>query len=287
MTNSVNTNAGALVALSSLRGNTSTLNTISKQVQTGYRVSDASDDGAIFAIAQGVRGDVKAYASVQSSLSAGIGLGEVTESALTGISNLMGDIQAKLAALGDGSLTTDQQTVYRNDTKALIGQINNYINQATYNGKNLLTGDARAAPLSFVADVNGTTISYSTAHQLNWDSDQFLGPNVLFPDSRDVDENISKTPPDVAMAKVGLDLFQGRLDEMTREVTGTVRSLQQQQAFVGNLVDAMKGGLGALVDADVAAESAALESGKVAQQLSVQALSIANQQPSALLQLLR
>src|SRR3546814_2079940 len=60
-------------------------------------------------------------------------------SALTGISNLIGDVKAKFANLADGSLTSDQRTVYQNDVKQLIGQIQNYVSQATYNGKNLLS----------------------------------------------------------------------------------------------------------------------------------------------------
>src|SRR3546814_16963297 len=94
MANSVNTNVGALVALSSLRVTNSDLDQTSKKVQTGYRVADASDDAAVFAVAQGIRGNIKAYASVQSSLAAGEGLGQVTAAALSGISNLVGDIKA-------------------------------------------------------------------------------------------------------------------------------------------------------------------------------------------------
>src|SRR3546814_86340 len=107
MANSVNTNVGALVALSSLRVTNSDLDKTSKRVQTGFRVADASDDAAVFAVAQGIRGNIKAYASVQSSLAAGEGLGQVTAAALTGVSNLIGDVKAKFANLADGSLTSE------------------------------------------------------------------------------------------------------------------------------------------------------------------------------------
>lgn len=287
MGNSVNTNAGAMTALSSLRTNTTALNTTSRQVQTGYRVADANDDAAIFSVAQGVRGNVKAYASVQSSLSAGIGLGEVTMSALKGIDDLVGDLQGKITLLADGSLTTAQQNIYRNDIHALIRQVNNYISQATYNGKNLLTGDARATPLTFVADVSGTTLSYSTAHQLNWDSDESLGPNVLFPTPNDVTDTVNANPPNTAQALISLNGFRSRVVEMSSTVAAQMRAMQQQRDFVDNLADAMKKGLGALVDADVASQSATLQSQQVAQQLNMQALSIANQQPNVLLSLLR
>ena len=52
-------------------------------------------------------------------------------------------------------------------------------------------------------------------------------------------------------------------------------------------VDAMEGGLGALIDADLAKESAKLQSLQIRQQLGTQALSISNQAPQTLLSLFR
>ena len=60
-----------------------------------------------------------------------------------------------------------------------------------------------------------------------------------------------------------------------------------QKEFVGKLVDSMKAGIGSLVDADMEEASARLQALQVQQQLSTQALSIANQQPQALLSLFR
>jgi flagellin len=60
-----------------------------------------------------------------------------------------------------------------------------------------------------------------------------------------------------------------------------------QKEFVGKLTDAMKAGIGSLVDADMEEASARLQALQVQQQLSTQALSIANQQPQSLLSLFR
>src|SRR3546814_10270457 len=85
----------------------------------------------------------------------------------------------------------------------------------------------------------------------------------------------------------GLASCEGRVTEISAAVAAQTRSLEQQRGFIDNLVDALKGGLGSLIDADVAAGTAALESGRVAQQLVIQSLSVANHQSDALLQLLR
>jgi flagellin len=65
------------------------------------------------------------------------------------------------------------------------------------------------------------------------------------------------------------------------------KRLQVQGTFVSKLQDALKTGIGSLVDADLSAESAKLQSLQVKQQLGIQALSIANSGTSAALSLFR
>ena len=60
-----------------------------------------------------------------------------------------------------------------------------------------------------------------------------------------------------------------------------------QADFIGKLTDSMKTGIGALVDTNMEEASARLQALQVQQQLSTQALSIANQQPQSLLSLFR
>ena len=60
-----------------------------------------------------------------------------------------------------------------------------------------------------------------------------------------------------------------------------------QKDFVSKLTDSMKAGIGSMVDADMEEASARLQALQVQQQLSTQALSIANQQPQSLLSLFR
>lgn len=60
-----------------------------------------------------------------------------------------------------------------------------------------------------------------------------------------------------------------------------------QADFVGQLTDALTSGIGSLVDADMEEASARLQALQVQQQLGIQALSIANQQPQNLLSLFR
>jgi flagellin len=65
MLNSVNTNMGAMVALEALNATNSALQATQKQISTGYRVNDANDDGAAYAVAQRVRSDVNALTTAK------------------------------------------------------------------------------------------------------------------------------------------------------------------------------------------------------------------------------
>ena len=66
-----------------------------------------------------------------------------------------------------------------------------------------------------------------------------------------------------------------------------VKKFTIQATFVSKLVDTLNAGIGNLVDADMAVESAKLQSLQVKQQLGIQALSIANAAPSITLSLFR
>jgi flagellin len=272
MPNSVNTNTGALVALASLRTINSDLDKTSKKVQTGFKVADASDDAAVFSVAQGIRGNIKAYSAVQSSLANGEGLGQVTNAALKGISDQIAEVRAKLALLGNDALTAEQRTIYQNDVNELLGTMTRYAQQAEYNGQNLIkTG---GTDLSTVGDTSGTILTLTA-----------------------VDIEAAITTAQGALAMTGsadyaadvtaIDTLENAVNDASATIAAQTKAMSLQKSFVDDLVDATKKGLGALVDADVAAESATLQSLQVRQQLAIQSLSIANQSPNTLLSLFR
>ena len=77
------------------------------------------------------------------------------------------------------------------------------------------------------------------------------------------------------------------LGQAMNQLAADSRRITNQIGFNNAIADATNTGLGAIVDADLAKESARLQSLQVKQQLSSQALSIANQSPQSLLGLFR
>lgn len=95
----------------------------------------------------------------------------------------------------------------------------------------------------------------------------------------------SQTGADSALADIE-NLIQTSVDAAAN--FGSVQGRIETQAdFISGLSDALKSGIGSLVDADMEETSARLQALQVQQQLGVQALSIANQAPQQLLSLFR
>ena len=72
---SVNTNTGAMVALQYLNQTNAQLATTENAINSGLKVASPADDGATFAIAQNMRGDVAGYGAVTDSLNRGTSSG--------------------------------------------------------------------------------------------------------------------------------------------------------------------------------------------------------------------
>ncbi|MCK9993203.1 MAG: flagellin [Alphaproteobacteria bacterium] len=272
----IHTNPGALVAQQTLRNITSSLDKVSKQIQTGYKVADAKDDASTFAVAQGLRANVSSLGAVQQSLSGAVGLAEVGLAGATAVSNLFSDIKAKLTQLADGSITATQRTTYSTDLKDLAQQAKDLISQAKFNGTNLLNN---TTAISFIADTVGTQISI-TGVQVFTSASTFnasIGASVTDTLARTLLNSSSNT----------LDLFVAATNNALSGIAGDLRAIESQNNFVKSISDATEKGLGALVDADLAKASSRLQALQAQQQLATQAITIANQAPSVLLALFR
>src|SRR3954447_11368129 len=136
--NSVNTNMGAMVALQSLETTQSQLAVTQKQISTGFRVADSTDDGAAYSIAQGIRSTVGALTSANQQLGNATGLLKTTQTALNNISNMMGSMRDVLVKLGDSSITTDERTNYESQYTSMADNVKSYIKDSTYNTKTLI-----------------------------------------------------------------------------------------------------------------------------------------------------
>ena len=281
LNNSILTNTGAMIALQNLAQINTNLKATENRVSTGLKVATAQDNASVFAVAQGLRGNIKSYDAVATALAGSQGVVSVATSAATSISNAMQDIKTKLTQLSDDSLNSTQRSYYNNDLSALVNQINtSFIQGAYYNGVNLLNSSNTVRVL---ADVNGNTIAYGgTTDQLSTAMTTFIAA---------VTAEMLTTNGATALAMINgsgaWDTFNNAVNAVLDNLGSINRSLGDQITFNQSVSDSTQSGLGALVDADLAKESANLTAIQTQQQLATQTLSIANSQPQILLSLFK
>lgn len=274
--NSVNTNVGAMIALQNLQSTNSELSTVQNRISTGKIVSSAKDNGAIFAIAQGQRAELGALNAVKDSLNRGQSAVDVALSAGESVSDLLTQLKEKALAATDTSLTTSARSALNEDFKAIRDQIATVVTNAKFNGVNLLDGSTGTAGYKALANTSGSTIKAA-------------GENLSLGGGK-VTVTATTTIGTSTLANTALGQVNASIDNVSAALArlGTAsKAFGTHLTFVGKLQDTIEAGIGNMVDADLAKESARLQALQTKQQLGVQALSIANSSTSILLGLFR
>jgi len=272
---SVNTNPGAMVALQYLNQTQAQMATVQNAINTGLKVSSAKDDGATFAIAQNMRGDVAGYAAVSDSLNRGISAVDVAMSAGQSISDLLIQMKQKALAAADSSIDTASRSALNQDFTALRDQITTIVKNAVFNGFNLIDGST--TKITALASADGTRRISVSALTMS------LTGNIV---TIGAAGSISTLAAATAMVKT-IETSLNNVDAALAKLSSGAKKFSIQLEFTQQLSDTLTTGIGNLVDADMAKESALLTSLQTKQQLGVQALAIANQAPSAILSLFK
>ncbi|WP_417452204.1 flagellin [Kordiimonas sp.] len=377
---SVNTNGGAFAALQNLNATGRVLETTQSRINTGLKVSSARDDAAVFSIAQTMRGDVAGFRAVNGSLDRANSELDVAIAGAEAISDLLIQMKEKAVAAKDDGLDDASRSALNNDYQELLSQITSISENATFNGKNLLTGDTLSAITDSTGSVGGTitasgntlttsslgvadtsiapggepyTFTQTSASITSFSFKTFIQGNTgytarfneifelegwLAPGGDVVTDIIDAgtAPEDVStdllawfnagdtgwtiqnsvvtgtvnetgeFAILGGDYLDSGADggdagaavtaietaissvnDVLSNLGSTASRLEIQQQFAGRLSDSLDVGIGNLVDADLAKESARLQAQQTKQQLGLQALGIANQAPQSVLSLFR
>lgn len=281
--NSVNTNMGATIALQSLNMTNTMLAETQKRISTGYRVADANDDGAAFAVAQRVRSDVNALTSANQQLGNVQGLLSTTSTALQNVSTTMSDARAVLVKLSDSNTQGTQRAQYIQQYTSLVSNIKTYFQDATYSGKTLIGDIGGASGFGNVAVVrNELAATYGVA---TFSGSAFMA-SITFTSTQLNGAATVAALIGTASSATFINMITS-LGTQMNNYGAAQKYVNNQISYNSDKIDALNNGLGALIDADLAKESAKLQSLQIRQQLGTQSLSIANQAPQSLLSLFK
>jgi flagellin len=397
---SVNTNYGASLALQSLQATQKELEDVQGRITTGLKVADASDNGAVFAIAQGQRARLTSLTSIKEAMDRTGSAISVALAAGTAVGDILQQLKSKAVSAQAQDLTTNQRNALQADFDNLRNQINQIVGSAQFNGLNLIntggsslnvamsdisTGTAgrqvASTPVaglvpglsSYVVGNGGVTAADGTTFTINSVAIGTAALTATMTVQQYLDEVTTATAGRVTasydqsngqftyraaeavattnelgvavtgggtartwlghglaatavtggastmsvsdwdwsaggsgalstvstaanlLASAGSALTTaGNLDTAIVAINtqmaamgSQAKSLEAQNNFIGKLRDVVEEGISNLVDADLAKESARLQSLQIKQQLGTQALSIANQAPQFILSLFR
>jgi flagellin len=276
MTLSVHTNQSALIALQNLNKTSGDLSGVQNRISTGLKVNDAKDNASVWAIAQGQRADIGALSAVKMSLDRATSITDVTLTAGQNVSDLLVQLKAKVVAAMDPSIDTQSRTALNSDFNALMKQMQQTLDSATFDGANILNGSL-TNDIQFIASADATAFITLSV------KDMTLSGSIIT-------LGFSQSLGTATAATNALTLLNASLDAVNLalgEVGSQAKQIEAHNTFVSKLNDVLETGVGNLVDADVAKESARLQALQVQQQLGAQALSIANSAPQIILSLFR
>ena len=272
---SILTNNSAMVALQTLKSINSNLSQTQSEISTGKSISSAKDNSAMWAISKVMESDVSGFNAISDSLALGGSTVAVASAGAEQITDLLTQMKEKVVAATGENVDHTKITA---DVDELKNQITSVIAAAQFNGSNLL--DTAGGDITVLSSLDRDATGAVTATDITVASVDFEA-NI---DLTTIDVTDSAAA-DTSLAEIET-LIQAAVDG-TAALGASQSRIENQSNFVSKLSDAMKSGIGSLVDADMEEASARLQALQVQQQLGVQSLSIANQGAQSIMSLFR
>ena len=275
----INTNLISMNAQRNLNGSQSALATSMQRLSSGLRVNSAKDDAAGLAIAERMNAQVRGMNVAIRNANDGISLGQTADGALSSISDSLQRMR-ELAVQSRNSTNSDSDKDSLNlEYQQLSAEIGRVLGGTTFNGKLILGSDA--GTLTFQVGANTTandSIDISTM-------DMTTDPKI----TTVTGASIGSTADATAIATV-ITNIDAALDDVNSQRAVFGASQNRFSAVITNLQTAVENQSAArsrIMDADFAAETAAMSRAQILQQAGTAMVAQANQVPQQVLKLLQ
>ncbi|MCP1169236.1 flagellin N-terminal helical domain-containing protein [Limimaricola litoreus] len=275
---SILTNNSAMSALSTLRNINNNLSSTQDRISSGLKVSSAKDNASYFSISK----TMSAESGMNKSINEGLTLAKNSVST----ARLGAETVTELATQFVDRLAFAQETGVDQDKiqkelDSLAAQMKTAIDQSSFNGENLLETAATGKTIISGASGAGGTTAVTKITLADVDLEAMHTAMAAIAIDNSTDEAGLKAALDAASAQLTVAV------SAATDLGITEKAIETQQDFLSELTNRLDSGVGSIVDANMEEEAARLQSLQVQQQLSTQALSIANQAPQNILSLFR
>jgi len=269
MVQSINTNAGAFSALEKLNQTTKSVGNTTNRISTGLKINSPKDDAATLAIAQRLLGDIGGAGAIKSGLNyaqATVGVAQVGAQA---VGDLLTEMKSVAVQANQDGLDSESRAALNAEFNSLREQVGSIVDSSSFNGNNLITPGA--SNLDVLQDDSGNRFSVVA---------QDFSAAGLGIDSVSLDSSAN-----AASALTAINTAINTASTQQASLGSSANRIETQSEFTTQLRDVLKEGVGNLIDADLAAESASLQAQQVKQKLGTQSLAIANSGPQHILSL--
>jgi flagellin len=263
---SINTNVTAMAAIRSLTMINNNMAKTQAAVESGLRINKANDDPAVFAIAQGMRADLKGLTAVTDGLAFGKATLTVARDAATKISNELNKLKQTVTQGQQQGL--DKATINA-QVENLLNNMRSFAETATFNGVNLLNNSASGdRELRVLRDITGNTINVAN-QEIITETDSLLGLDDLEVDQGGVrltfNADVDFADGDAVAVRLGDTEYVFEFNDSSDATLSAQASANRvviavdiedgsalsPAAELGRLVDAMRAnGIGARVNSD-------------------------------------
>jgi flagellin len=281
----IHTNVNALAAVQSVNSAARSIDAVQERISTGLKATGGKVQPAAFGIAQNQRAELGSLDAVITGLNRASSIADVALATGSAISDLLTTMRSFAVAAADPSMTQVSRTIVNRDFIELRDQVQTMIANAQFDGVGILGGPVGTS-VTFLDSTNGSR----TIALPNLDFLLPAAPGAV-------------TSPAAAMYVGSGSTILTALDavDMSARVTATLdfvnveltklgaaaKRVESQTVYFSKIKDGVTSGIGNIVDADLAKESAMLEALKVRKELSVTSVSMSSQSTQALLNLLR
>lgn len=264
-------NRGASLANLQLKKINKELQKTQLRITTGLRINSPQDDPASFQISTKLRGEKSGLNAVKVALSNGTTVVDTAVAGAKAINDILIEIKAKVVQGNQASLDATTRTTLSTDITQLLNQITTTVGTAEFSNINLIKTDA--STFNVLSSVDGSVIRVSA---------QIFDPTALGINTITVLNSASASNALTAIT-TAITLATDRASALG----SSARGIEIQSNFTDSLVNVIDEGIGNIVNADLAEESARLQALQIQQELATQALSIANAAPRQLIDLLK